>query len=300
MVEKQILASPEGKGTVTAYVLEPGFCVGCYDILFHEDASFSYSPESQSLLYRLIFCFSAPFPGGDFFAPHFLTNNKTSFFNINFRRQGFLPKEKNYKSLEFIFSRDWLITNCAASAQKILLLINLLARNEETAHLEEFVDEFSFEVAKSIASELENENVSILHLKSRIFNFLDTFFKKTLLRANLNNKKGKALQYAVVGEIEKNLSKFPNDELPNIATLAKEFNIGSSTLKRQFKLIYNKSIYHYYLEHKMAIGMALLEEPNASVSEIAYKLGYQKINSFSKIFKKHYGILPSEVTPNVK
>jgi AraC-like DNA-binding protein len=299
-VEKQILASSAGKGTVTAYHPETGFCLGCYDVLFHEDMSFSFPPESQGPLYRLVFSFTPSFPGGDFFAPYFLTNNKSSFFSINFSRHAFLPKEKNYRSLEFIFSRDWLIANCKPSSQKILFLINRLTNSQETAQLQDFVDEISFEAAKSIASELQSENVSIIHLKSRIFTFLDTFFQKTLLRANLNDKKRKALQYSVVGEIEKSLSKFPNEELPNIAALAKEFNIGSSTLKRQFKLIYNKSIYNYYLEQKMAIGMTLLEEPNASVSEIAYKLGYQKINSFSKIFKKHYGILPSEVIPNVK
>ncbi len=219
---------------------------------------------------------------------------------MNFRRLAFLPKQKKYRSLEFVFSKNWLERNCQVSSERILLLVQLLAGKANHSFMNELVDEISFETAKSIASDVENENISTLHIKSRIFTFLDLFFQKTIQRADLVTKKKKSPDYAVLSQVEKSLSRLPGDEMPSIAGLAKEFNIGSSTLKRQFKLIYNKSIYNYYLEQKMAMGMNMLEEPNASVSDIAYKLGYQKINSFSKIFKKHFGILPSEVIPHTK
>jgi AraC-like DNA-binding protein len=294
----EFIPPEEGSGKYTFLGVERGFCVGCYDIFYLEDTTFRYTAIEKAVLYRLVFSFSQPFPGGDFYAPHFLTNNKTAFSAINFRRLAFLPKQKYYRSLEFLFSKEWLLKNCQSSSEKILSLVQLLAGTDNRSILEDLLDDVSFENAKTIATELEDEQTPSLHLKSGIFNFVDLFFQKTLRRAKLINKSKKTLQHSIIGEIEKSLSRFQNEELPNINALAKEFNIGSSTLKRQFKLIYKKSIYHYYLEQKMAAGKTMLEEPNASVSAIAYKLGYQKINSFSKIFKKHYGMLPSEVIPN--
>lgn len=292
------IPTEEGSGTYNLLALEEGFCVGCYDIFYLEDTTFRYTAIDKAILYRLVFSFSQQFPGGDFYAPHFLTNNKAGFSAINFKRLAFLPKQKYYRSLEFIFSRDWLLNNCQASAAKILSLVQLLAESEDRSVLQDLLDDVSYGNAKSIAAELENEHSSTLHLKSSIYSFVDWFFQKSLRRSRLINKSKKTLQHAILSEIEKSLSEFQGEEVPNINALAKEFNIGSSTLKRQFKLIYKKSIYHYYLEQKMAMGKSMLQEPNASVSAIAYKLGYQKINSFSKIFKKHYGMLPSEVISN--
>lgn len=142
---------------------------------------------------------------------------------------------------------------------------------------------------------MEQKHIELLQVKAKVYPFVDLFFQKTTERNQPNQKKGKARQNALIREVEKSLANYYSEELPSIPELAGMFNISPSRLKRQFKLMYHKNIYSYYLEQKMTIGFAMLEENKASVSEIAYSLGYQKVNSFSKIFKKHYGILPSEV-----
>jgi len=86
--------------------------------------------------------------------------------------------------------------------------------------------------------------------------------------------------------------------MPSISELASEYNLSPSTLNRHFKIVYGKNIQTYYLANKMAVGKSLIISKGKTISEIAYALGYSKINSFSKAFKKQYGILPKEVNSN--
>jgi AraC-like DNA-binding protein len=287
-----------GNGRVQCFGLEEGFCAGYYDIILSDDTTFSYPSAGNSLansLFRMTFSLSARFSEDSFYAPHFLTNNCISIYAINFGRLAFLPKGKRYKSIEFIFSREWLLKNYSASQDHLFKLIQFFVIKKDPRMLSELMDQSTLEKANNIATDLDNESIPFLHIKAGVFNFVDFFFQKALQRSEISLKKKHALQYAIISEVEKSLSRYYSEELPNICNLAKEFNISSSTLKRQFKLIFKKNIYSYYLEQKMAIGMVMLKEKNASVSEIAYRLGYQKINSFSKIFKKQYGVLPSEL-----
>lgn len=298
ITEKNFLPPSEGSGFVTCCRLESGFCAGYYNLMFYEDSTFSYTPavtNSGISLFRMNFSLMEQGASENFYAPHFLTNNRVNFNAINFGRLGFLPKNKNYKSIEFIFSSEWLIRNYQVSSNQLFTFIRFLSAKKDPSILLDLLDHRTVEQANIIATDLDRVNIALLHLKAKIFSFIDAFFQKALERAEGNLQKGKGLQYAIIKDVEKYLGNYYGDELPSIAELANQFNISTSTLKRQFKLIYHKNIYSYYLEQKMTLGLSMLEDNKASVSEIAYSLGYQKVNSFSKIFKKRFGILPSQV-----
>ncbi len=102
------------------------------------------------------------------------------------------------------------------------------------------------------------------------------------------------IYHPAIVALEKTLSKYYTERLPNISELAKECNMSNSTFKRYFKLAFKESIYAYYLRKKMELGKEMLSDTDLTVSEIAYHLGYDKINSFSKVFKKYYGCLPRD------
>jgi len=100
--------------------------------------------------------------------------------------------------------------------------------------------------------------------------------------------------------VEQRLQDFLLTSMPSIAELSAEFNMSPSTLQRHFKIVYRKNIYQYYLEQKLAIGKDLIASKKKTISEVAYMLGYNKINSFSKAFKKYFGMLPKDVNTNHK
>jgi len=91
------------------------------------------------------------------------------------------------------------------------------------------------------------------------------------------------------------LSSF--DQRVSVEELASEFGISVSKLKRDFKTLFNTSVYQFYTHAKMDEAHRCLKTGNFSVMEVGYDLGYQNLSKFSQMFKKVKGINPKEVMP---
>jgi AraC-like DNA-binding protein len=64
---------------------------------------------------------------------------------------------------------------------------------------------------------------------------------------------------------------------------------------RRFKEAYKKTPYQYITQQKMHLAKYLLLGSKHSVSEIAFSCNYPDVFTFSKAFKKFYGIAPSQM-----
>jgi len=62
---------------------------------------------------------------------------------------------------------------------------------------------------------------------------------------------------------------------------------------RRFKEVYKKTPYQYITEQKMHLAKYLLKENKHSISEIALHCNFPDVFTFSKAFKKFYGVAPS-------
>ena len=82
---------------------------------------------------------------------------------------------------------------------------------------------------------------------------------------------------------------------PKIDTVAKKVNMSVSSLLRQFKLIFGKSIYQYYVEKKMELGKKMILENNFTVKETAEMLGYNQASPFIECFTKYHGYSPGSL-----
>jgi len=91
------------------------------------------------------------------------------------------------------------------------------------------------------------------------------------------------------------LSNF--DQRISVEELAREYGISVSKLKRDFKTLFNTSVYQFYTHAKMDEAHRRLKTGNFSVMEVGYDLGYQNLSKFSQMFKKIKGINPKEVLP---
>lgn len=92
---------------------------------------------------------------------------------------------------------------------------------------------------------------------------------------------------------EKLLSGF--EERISLDELAVEFGISVSKLKRDFKSLFDCSVYQFYTQAKMDEAYRRLKSGKFSVMEVGYDLGYQNLSKFSEMFKKIKGISPKEV-----
>jgi len=80
----------------------------------------------------------------------------------------------------------------------------------------------------------------------------------------------------------------------NINRLAAMTNNSLASFKRKFRKAYNDSPANYLRKKKLERGLELLVYSQKSISEICYQCGFENPSSFSRMFKTHYKLSPSE------
>jgi AraC-like DNA-binding protein len=84
------------------------------------------------------------------------------------------------------------------------------------------------------------------------------------------------------------------DQNIQLATIAEELGMSPVYLSEFFKLQTGVTFRSYLLQVRMAEAIRLLKDPTIKVYEVSYRVGYAKVEHFVKLFKKHYGMTPSE------
>ena len=98
-----------------------------------------------------------------------------------------------------------------------------------------------------------------------------------------------------IRQVEERLLQSLEDMPPSQKQLAREFALSESTLKRHFKAVYGRTMYDYYLQKKMELAKRLIQEKKITVTETAYRLGYEKVSAFISMFKKVHKVLPGSL-----
>ncbi len=85
------------------------------------------------------------------------------------------------------------------------------------------------------------------------------------------------------------------DQPISLRDVAGALNVNSAYLSRLFKRYTGKTIVDFINELKMERAKEMIEEGGQSLKEISYNLGFQNYNYFYRLFKKVYGISPSDL-----
>ena len=83
------------------------------------------------------------------------------------------------------------------------------------------------------------------------------------------------------------------DQRITIEGLCHLYPINPTTLKEVFKDVYGTSIAAHLKEHRMEKAARLLRETDASMAEVARRVGYESQSKFTAAFKDQYGCLPT-------
>lgn len=87
---------------------------------------------------------------------------------------------------------------------------------------------------------------------------------------------------------------------PDIATLTRCAGMCRSKLLNHFSQVYDCSPAEYLRKNRLQKAQTLLAEGEINVSQAAYSVGYSSLSYFSRIFKKEFGLFPSEIISPVK
>lgn len=143
-----------------------------------------------------------------------------------------------------------------------------------------------------------------LHSISRKFSIL--IEKTTSLQQLLNLGKDMTISYCTAVK-EFSLKEFSPaiqkaitfirtnlDQDLSLEAIAAHSLINSCELSRKFKKETGSTITEYINKQRIAEAVALLKNENISITDIAYRVGFNDINYFIRVFKKIEGITPSE------
>lgn len=80
----------------------------------------------------------------------------------------------------------------------------------------------------------------------------------------------------------------------SVSQLGEEVNMSVSQLNRKLKAIIDQSPQKFIRSLRMQRALELLRKDKGNVSEISWEVGFEDPGYFSKVFKNHFGCLPSE------
>ncbi|WP_366838925.1 AraC family transcriptional regulator [Nostoc sp. LPT] len=88
------------------------------------------------------------------------------------------------------------------------------------------------------------------------------------------------------------LSRLENP--PSLLELAQMVGVSDRTLRRGFKELFGTTVLNYLIEKRMQHAQELLREGDLSVAEVANLVGYSHLSQFAGVFRRKFGITPSQ------
>jgi AraC-like DNA-binding protein len=85
-----------------------------------------------------------------------------------------------------------------------------------------------------------------------------------------------------------------NTEMASMTDMARMARLGQSQFHALFRATTGQSPKQYHLRRKLDRAVERLVGTPDPVSEIAYSLGYENASSFNRLFKRRFGVTPSE------
>lgn len=168
----------------------------------------------------------------------------------------------------------------------------------EALHLSEKEEQILEDIMKNIAQEYKSsidaysQDVMISHLEL-LLNYSNRYYNRQFItRKHLNND--------LLSKLEQLLKAYFDSEaiqdkgLPTVQYLSQQLNLSPSYLSDLLKNLTGQTAQQHIHEHLILKAKELLSSTQLSVSEIAYQLGFEYPQSFSKLFKSKTTLTPLE------
>ena len=140
---------------------------------------------------------------------------------------------------------------------------------------------------------IENLIHSRLHLKGK---YSGAQKQAELLETPEVKGNDELLMERIMKSVNKNLS----DSDFNVEMLCQEVGISRAQLHRKMKEMTGISTSEFIRNIRLEQAARLLREQKINVTQVAYTVGFSNLAHFSTIFRKHFGVAPSEYAEREK
>ena len=185
------------------------------------------------------------------------------------------PLAKNIKRYEFF---DYSVNEALFLSDKEEKTLNEIIKNiKQEYHAN--IDKFS-------------QNIIVSHIET-LLNYSERFYNRQFLTREKSN-------HQILERLEKLLTEyFDNDDLissglPTVQYIADRLSISPKYLSSLLKVLTGQSTQQHIHDKLIEKAKEKLSTTNLSVSEIAYDLGFEHSQSFSKLFKTKTNLSPLE------
>lgn len=153
-------------------------------------------------------------------------------------------------------------------------------------------------IFKNIQGEIEanldrfSQNIIIAQIEL-LLQYSERFYQRQFI----TRKKG---NHEVLARLEKLLNDYFNDEessmsgIPSVKFVAERLNLSPNYLSSLLKTLTGQNTQQYIHEKLIEKAKEKLSTSELSISEIAYGLGFEHSQSFSKLFRSKTNLSPSE------
>ena len=163
------------------------------------------------------------------------------------------------------------------------IIISIIQNIHRETHAN--IDKFSKQI---IISQLE----SLLNYAERFYN------RQFITREKIN--------HTILDRLEKALNDYLNSGqptakgLPTVNYIAEQLNISPKYLSSLLRMHTGQNTQHYIHEKLMERAKERISTTDLSISEIAYELGFEHLQSFSRLFKAKTHLSPMEFRQSFK
>jgi AraC-like DNA-binding protein len=180
---------------------------------------------------------------------------------------------KTIKQYEFF---DYTVNEALFLSEKEEATLNAIVKNiqqEYNANLDKF-----------------SQNIIISQIET-LLNYSERFYQRQFITRKVSNHK-------ILDNLEKLLSEYFDNEnnigLPTVQYIAGSLNVSATYLSSLLKSLTGQTTQQHIHERLIEKAKEKLSTTNLSVSEIAYGLGFEHSQSFSKLFKAKTQFSPLE------
>jgi AraC-like DNA-binding protein len=137
-----------------------------------------------------------------------------------------------------------------------------------------------------------SQNIIISQIET-LLNYSERFYQRQFITRKITN-------HQVLDRLEKLLANYFDGDLvttkglPTVQYVADALNVSPGYLSSLLKVLTGQSTQHHIHEKLIEKAKEKLSTTNLSVSEIAYELGFEHPQSFSKLFKTKTQVSPLE------
>jgi len=196
-------------------------------------------------------------------------------------------EQEEFKSI-LIFFDEHLLADFFAQQKKSLPTANKTKQPYISLKKDNFIRNYisSLELVLQHGKKI-SEQMSVLKF-GELMQYLLEYYPGTLLSFQYRQQHtfdDVTIRKTVEANITSNLT---------VEELAFLCNVSASTFKRRFRDIYNTSPINWFIEERMKMARKLLTNKRIKPADVYHQLGYENHSSFSRIFRKYYGMSPKE------